>query len=207
MSPVDVDYIGEGRSDDAIARRLIEAAGGRAATAYRGARKGSGKQDLDRRLRGLNAGVASGGRLTLVLRDLDQDAVCPLALLANLLPDRQPRLLLRIAVRTAESWLVADAQAYAKYCGLQVGHLPSSPESVFQLKNRMIQSADSDRAPKLARHLADTRQRGVADWAAMGEWHSNFAEGPWNPERAAHSNRSPSLGRALARLRACIREG
>ncbi|MEO8714989.1 MAG: hypothetical protein ABI369_08245, partial [Acetobacteraceae bacterium] len=110
MSRLEIDYLGEGASDEAIARKLILAVTGLPGVSYRRPRVGTGKQSLDKRLKGLNAGVAYG-KPVLVLRDLDHDAPCPAELVAKLLPARHPRLLLRICPRESEAWLMADHAA------------------------------------------------------------------------------------------------
>ena len=205
MSSVEIDYIGEGRSDDAVARRIIAAVNGIPGVSYRRPLSGTGKQNLDRRLRGLNAGVRYG-RPVLVIRDLDHDAPCPSALITRLLPDRHPRLLLRICVREAETWMMADYRAYSDYCGLAAGQIPVAPERLVDPKATILGWAESGMAPKLKRHVDESRRRGVPDWALLGEWHAEFAQKAWNPPRAAASGRSPSLTRTLTRLKALVED-
>jgi hypothetical protein len=203
MSRVEIDYLGEGRSDDAIARKLIVAATGVPGTSYRRPQAGPGKVSLDRRLAGLNAGVAYG-KPVLVLRDLNSDAVCPGALLAHLLPNRHERLLLRICVRVSETWLMADREAYARFFGVSGSQIPRDPETLRDPKQTILGWVDDRRAAKLSRHVDDGRRRGVPDWAILGEWHGLFAEKVWNPTRAANAGTAPSLTRALRRLEALV---
>jgi hypothetical protein len=203
MSQVEIDYLGEGRSDDVVARKIIIAASGVPGTTYRRPMSGTGKSNLDRRLAGLNAGVPHG-RPCLVLRDLDHDAQCPSELVNRLVPNRHPSLLLRICVRETESWLMADFEAYADYCGISESQIPNEPENCGDPKQLIMIWAESGRAVKLERHLVDNRSRGVPDWASLGEWHADFAEQHWNIARAVATNRSPSLVRTLARVKALI---
>jgi hypothetical protein len=200
MSQIEFDYLGEGRSDDAVARKLIASAAATPGTSYRRPLSGTGKDSLDKRLAGLNAGVQFGKPI-LVLRDLDHDANCPSELIAQLLPNRHPKLLLRICVREAEAWLMADFQAYAHYCGISDGQIPAAPESLADPKQLLLGWASSGVATRLSRHIQETRKRGVPDWASLGEWHSEFAEKHWDPRRAMATNRSPSLSRAIARIK------
>ena len=187
-----------------MARRIIVAAGARPGVSFVLRSSGTGKQSLDRRLVGLNAGAAFGN-MVLVLRDLDLDAACAPDLVSRLLPTRHPRLLLRICVREVEAWLMADHRAYARYCGMRASHLPLAPETLGDPKRELLHWATSGSAPLLQRHLADTRARGIPDWCGLGEWHAAFAEAAWNPVRAAASSRAPSLTRAIDRLRSAIR--
>lgn len=65
-----------------------------------------GKSHLDAALPELNR---SARRIRcLVVRDLDNDAPCAGALCQKLLPHPSPNMILRIAVRKIESWLLAD---------------------------------------------------------------------------------------------------
>ncbi len=200
MSSVEIDYLGEGRSDSVIARALIEAVGARPGRDYFRPRR-TGKDALGRRADGLNTG-AKFGNPVLILRDLDSE-ICAGGLVARLLPGRNPRCFLRIAVPSAESWLMADRDAYATFCGLRVGAIPERPETEGALKTLVLGWADRE-ATKLARHMREARGRGVPDWQSLGEWHAAFAGSGWNPKRAAKSGRAPSLTRALCRLREIV---
>lgn len=197
MSSVEIDHLGEGRSDSVIARALIEAVGARPGRDYSHSRR-TGKDALDRRAGGLNTGAAFGNPV-LILRDLDSE-ICAGGLVARLLPGRNPRCSLRIAVPSAESWLMADRDAYAAFCGLRVGAVPEAPETVGALKPLILGWGDGE-ATKLARHMAEARRRGVPAWQSLGEWHAAFAGSDWSPARAAKSGRAPSLARALIRLK------
>ena len=197
----DVDYLVEGRSDEPIARRLIFASGGVPGLSLGNRR--TGKSALDRRLPGLNAGISYRNPI-VVLRDLDFDAECPSQLIANLLPNKNEKLMLRICVREAEAWLIADHDAYARYCGGRGSSFPTSPEELNDPKSTLLSLAHRGKAPSLKRHLDETRIRGVPDWASLGEWNSEFAERRWDPIRAASTGICPSLSRSMARIRAVL---
>jgi hypothetical protein len=204
MSRVEIDYTGEGRSDDAIARKLIEAANGVPGTAYTDRRAARGKSSMEGQLLRLNA-RASYGRPVLALRDLDQDAPCPGALVARILPDRNPRLLLRICVREIETWLMADSAAYAKFCGVKESRIPRNLEAIPDPKRLILNWVDSGEAAKLKRHVDEKRKIGVPFGALLGEWHAEFAANHWDPIKAAKSGRSASLSNALTRLRELVK--
>ena len=148
---------------------------------------------------------ASYGRPILALRDLDQDAPCPGALVARILPDRNPRLLLRICIRESETWLMADAAAYAKFCGVKESRIPKNVEVIPDPKRLILNWVDSGEASKLKRHVDAKRKIGVKDGALLGEWHAEFAANHWDPIKAAKSGRSASLSKALARLRELVK--
>jgi hypothetical protein len=198
MSPI--DYLGEGRSDEVIARRMIASIHGTPGLSYRRPLSGVGKQSLDSRLQGLNKGAQYRGPI-LVLRDLDKDAPCAPELVSSLVPQKSPRMLLRICVASAESWLLADRDAYAEFCGCRVAHIPGNPEGVSNLKQLVRGLGDNGTAVHLRRHFDKFRPRRVPEWGMLGDWHAQFAETLWDPVRAAESGRAPSLKRALDRLR------
>jgi hypothetical protein len=205
MSSVEIDYLGEGPNDDAIARHLITAAAGTPGVSLLTRQSGKGKGSLDKRLRGINAGLAHGAPAVLVLRDLDQDAVCASALVKALVPDPHERLFLRICVRASEAWLLADADAYAIYCGLASSRIPSKPEALENPKAAMMAWASGRGAPKLSRHFKERAKRGVPLWAALADWNRTFVETRWSAVRAAETGRSPSLAQSLHRLRTYVR--
>ena len=140
----------------------------------------------------------------LALRDLDDDAACAPTLVALLLPDKNERMLLRVCVKQVESWLMADKEAYARFCGVPLGHIPDNPETVGNPKALIQSLGESGKAVKLHRHFSKLKRTGVPMWGMLGEWHAQFAEKHWDPVRAADSNRSPSLTRALARVKELV---
>ena len=99
---------------------------------------------------------------------------------------------------------MADAEAFARYCGLAVRDVPSEPETLRRPKTTLLNWAAQGRTPKLRRHLDEARSRGVPDWASLGLWHSDFVETVWSPERVMKSTKAPSLDRAVRRLRELI---
>lgn len=183
---------GEGPTDIVVARRLIEAAGGRPGVDLLGPRPTRGKEALDRRLNGLIAGARY--RRTLVLRDLDHDAACPGVLRQHLLAGEPEGLCLRIAVRSIEAWLMADHDGFASEFGLRPSTIPREPEVLAYPK---VTAKDMiGRTTKRAYRQAPEPQ-------IFGLWLSDFARENWQPARAAA--RSPSLARAITRLAAFCR--
>ncbi|SHG31747.1 hypothetical protein SAMN05444169_1797 [Bradyrhizobium erythrophlei] len=145
--------------------------------------------------------VFIGGCPVLVLRDLDRDAPCAPALVTTLLPQKNPQMLLRICVTSAESWLMADREAYAEFCGYRLAHIPQNPETVPNLKQLIQTLGENGTAAQLRRHFDKFKPSRVPMWGMLGDWHTQFAGTRWDPVRAADSGRAPSLGRALERLR------
>lgn len=200
---LEIDYLGEGLSDLSACRKLITAAGAIPGVSYFRPVRGTGKQNVDMRLAGLNA-VSHFGRPILVLRDLDHDASCAPKLVKKLIKDSHDNFLLRICVRELEVWLMADRNNFAKYCGCKISTIPKDPELLADPKATIVGWADAGSASKLRSHLTAARAKGVPEWAALGQWHSDFAENHWDILAAIESGRAPSLGRAFAALQACV---
>ncbi len=157
---------------------------------------------MQQKLKGLNRG-AQYGRPVLALLDLDDDP-CPAGPVAALLPDKSPRMLLRVSVRSAEAWLMADREAYARHLQVPIRLVPAAPEIHRDLKSRVIGWAAEGRYARLVRQFQERRARGLMDWQILGAIQAEFIVSTWNPVRAAHAERSPSLSRALARLRELV---
>lgn len=192
--PVEVAVCGEGPTDIAIARRLVSAAGGLPGVDLLGSRPGRGKSALDKRLPGLLAGAAF--RPTLILRDLDTDAPCAGALIAALLPKPGKGLCLRIAVRSADAWLLADAAAFADAFGVRSSQIPREPESIANPKAAIAQLCRTSRRREIRLAAAGP----VIEPQVLGLWLSDFARGIWDPIRASENGGAPSLARALRRV-------
>jgi len=133
----------------------------------------------------------------VVLTDLDR-----LACASGLLSTWQASvvwpqdLLLRVAVRTAESWLLADHDAMRTLIGPR-GALPHHPDELAQPKQHLLRLAE--KAPREVQ--ADLlKPRGAV--ASQGLGYNNrlsaLVRAEWSPQRAAL--RSPSLERACRRL-------
>lgn len=195
---MDIDYVGEGLSDFDIAKRLILAAGGSLGTAYDRSSRGRGKDALDARLAGLNAGTRYG-RPVLALRDLDHEE-CPVAVVSRLLPNRAQTMLLRICVRSADAWLMADREAYARYCGISLRQVPVELETLIRPKEVIEGWIKAGAGRHLREFAEDQMRRVVPIYSIIGRWQANFARHGWEPRRAVDSGRAPSLARALTRL-------
>jgi hypothetical protein len=188
LSPI--DYAGEGRSDGRLAQKLIEAAGGIAGVDYTARKSPPGKHALDKAIGGLMA-AARHGRRVLVLRDLDADEPCAGALVSRLAANAPDGFCLRIAVRAAEAWLLADRDALAKRLRVPLSRLPDAPELLDNPKQtlREIGAQSRDRA---------VRASFCGTWQQTQGWVADFVMDGWEPSRAAPS--APSLARALKRI-------
>lgn len=132
-------------------------------------------------------------QVVVVLTDLDR-LVCPLILLDDWLgAGRQhpENLLLRIAEREVESWLLADHDALEKLLGK--ARFPVRPDTLPDPKQHLLGLAQN--APRAVREDLIAQQGAVArQGIGYNRRLVNWVNAEWSPERA--STRSPSLSRA-----------
>lgn len=190
--PLVVAIATEGNDDLVVARRLVRLAG-HIVGAGPGAHDGAAA--LDAALPGYTKTALH--LPWFVLRDLDQHACAP-ALIAQLAPHRPPRMLLRIAVRSIESWFFADPDTLASFLGVAKSKLPRRPDEDAWPKRTMVNLARSSRSPTIRRDMVPTegsrRYYGPAYSSRLVE----YAENHWRPEIARQ--RSSSLERAMCAL-------
>lgn len=133
-------------------------------------------------------------QIVVVLTDLDRLA-CPLLLLEDWLgADRQhpENLLLRIAEREVESWLLADHEALGKLLGSKA-RFPVQPDTLPDPKQHLLGLAQ--KAPRAVREDLVAQQGAVArQGIGYNRRLVDWVQAEWSPERAAA--RSPSLSRA-----------
>lgn len=134
----------------------------------------------------------------VLLTDLD-NALCPVELRKNWLGTRKnpKNLIIRVAVREIESWLMADHDALRTLVGHR-GSLPPNPDLLpdpkqFLLRLIAKQASRSIREDLVAEEGAIASQ-GIGYNARLSEWVATV----WSAERAAL--RSESLRRARLRL-------
>jgi hypothetical protein len=187
-----IDYSGEGRTDAILAERLIRAAGGTPGRNYVGGRRAHGKSVLDASLPGLLRAAEFGHRI-LVIRDLDGDAPCAGALVSDLAPRPPAGFCLRIAVRAAEAWLLADRERVAAALHVRPAAIPAEPEGLLDPKAELRALGAMARDREARRLLTGTPQQ------AQG-WVADFLRAGWRPRQAAAS--APSLARALRQVTA-----
>jgi len=135
-------------------------------------------------------------QVMLVLTDLDR-ANCLVEFRDQWLATEPPHnLLLRIAVREVESWVLADHVAMRALIGTK-GVLPVAPDELADPKQSLLRLAKS--APKQIRDdLLKTIDGNMAQGLGYNARLTAWVRSEWSPERAAE--RSPSLAKARLRL-------
>jgi len=155
-----------------------------------------GRDYLRARMRSLRQMSQRQG--VLILTDLDR-LECPLELLGHWLGSqaRPPSLLLRIAVRTVESWALSDHEAMRSLISWK-GALPPRPDELPNPKQYLLGLALH--APRevrldLVKQVGALASQGIGYNARLTQW----IQSAWSPKRAARL--SPSLRRTRERLR------
>jgi hypothetical protein len=105
----------------------------------------------------------------------------------------------RIAVRSMESWLIADATRLAEFLEVPLQRIPRDPDTLDNPKTALINLARSSRSRAVREDM--TPQEGTTGRVGAGYTSRivEFASGDWRPIVAARA--SPSLARCLAALR------
>ncbi|MGA2866222.1 MAG: hypothetical protein ABSF95_17250 [Verrucomicrobiota bacterium] len=196
MKRIPVSLAVEGVLDEVVLRQLIEQSGPRfEVTACYGKR---GKDHLRQNISRFNQ--AAVHKPFIILTDLD-DEDCPPGLISRWLPSGPHcNLILRIAVREVESWLVADAERFARFLGVGEARLPQWPDLIPDPKADLVQLARRSRKRDIREDLIPAS----GSTSKVGRNYAGqliqFASGGWTADAAA-CQRSPSLRKGLLSLR------
>lgn len=195
----EVNILVEGDMDELVVTRLLAHVGlvlGRV-------RGKAGKDDLIAKLRKYNQSAQLGNKWLVVL-DLDRET-CAVAYRQHLLPEPAQSMMLRIAVRMIEAWLLADREHIARYLGVGLKNIPVDPDTLENPKQALIDIVRrkvnkrtqlyDDVVPRTSRR----QQVGKGYYDRIREFVEHERH-PWRPEVAAEH--SESLRRCLHALEA-----
>ncbi len=192
LRPAFVTVAIEGVGDEPMVRRILRELGLETGPVYHA----GGKPRLDARLLGYNNAARTAP--WLVLRDLDADANCAPDLVQRLLPNPSEHMCFRLAVRSAESWLMADRERLSEFLAVPLARIPHDPEVVAKPKRKMIEIARRSRQRAIRDDMVPaegtTAEVGPAYISRIGE----FARDHWRPKHAA--KRCDSLRRCIEAL-------
>ena len=135
----------------------------------------------------------------IVLTDLDRNP-CPPSLLENwgatLLP---PHLLVRVAVREVEAWLLADRVGISEFLHIDVSKIPHHPETEEDPKRTLINLARQSKKKRLTRDIIPA-SKSTATIGPFYNYHLiNFVNTRWDINQACQN--AQSLNRALSRIK------
>ena len=183
----------EGDVDIPVLSRIFAELGLRLGPAY----VTKGKVALDRNLAGYNN--AAKYAPWVVLRDLDSDAECAPSLREHLIPTPAKYMCFRVAVRSVESWLMADRERLASFLSIPVTRLPAAPDQLEYPKREFVNLARRSRRRDVRDDIVPepgtSRSVGPGYVGRIME----FAEHSWRPMVAQGA--SPSLAVCVAALR------
>ena len=175
----------EGDLDLAVAKKLL--AGSNVVGVLAAAPRGRGAIQV--KIPGYNADAVRTP--WFILCDLDRDTCAP-GLVDAWLPQPNWHMCFRIAVRSIESWLLAD-ELLASFLNVSPARLPRDPEQIKRPKIEMRNIARRSRLRKIREGIggAPNRELGSEYTTMLME----FVQDQWDPQRAAE--RSDSLRRAI----------
>ena len=186
--------------DSAIAKRLILHVGGKIGTQ----REAGGKSKLDPLVpKYLNAARYQQMKW-LILRDLDWDGGCAPELRGKMLAETDPYLCFRIAVREAESWLLADSRSMADFLRISENRVPVLPDRIDNPKEALVSLARSSKKSDVRAALIPHPRSGLSSGPEYASWMTKFAAQHWNLNDAVASGRSPSLIKAVNRIKQLV---
>jgi hypothetical protein len=141
---------------------------------------------------------AAKGVPFLVGTDLDKYE-CPLALINDWLAQpKHHNLLIRVAVREAEAWTLADRDSFASFLGINVERVPADVESLPNPKETLIQLARESRKRQLREDICPRPKSTSKIGPNYNPRLCSFVAESWNPAVARLN--SPSLHRTMNRL-------
>jgi len=189
-----ISLAAEGSLDEQVLRQLVAQSGRPFAPGVCYGKRG--RDDL--RLNVPRFNLAARYKPFVILADLEADPCAPGLLSAWLPTGKHPNLVLRVAVRMVESWLLADRAAFASFIGVSKDLVPLQPDELANAKLQVVQIARRSRNRNtkldLVPAVGSTGQVGKNYGGRLAE----FVQTHWQVERARRN--SPSLERALAAL-------
>ncbi len=191
-----VDLVVEGPTDEAVLGKVCQYAG---LTPRRVFGK-TGKQYVLDRLQNYNQ--AGKWYRWVALVDFNSEATCVGVFVTRHLPAASPCMRFRVAVRSIESWLLADREAIARYLSVPTSRVPLNPDSLPHPKQEMINLARRSRSSRIRRDMVPRQGSGATEGPAYASTLQQFVlshSDPWHVNEALAA--SESLRRCVAALR------
>ena len=140
-----------------------------------------------------------GGVNFLLLTDLDT-GTCPPGLLDDWFgaADKPDSLLLRVAVREVEAWVLADRSEFAAWMGVAESIVPSDPEACLDPKANLLNLAKKSKYRDLREGLLPKKNAISQVGLEYNDLLCEFVRDKWRIDTASLA--APSLAKALYRL-------
>lgn len=107
-------------------------------------------------------------------------------------------LILRLAVREAESWILADHEGFGKFAELSTAALPGLPDDIRDPKEALIGFIGKSKRRVLREEMLPAKHARAKIGLGYNLHLTDFVQQQWDAKRA--SERSPSLARSLRSL-------
>lgn len=186
----------EGSLDEVVLHRLAVDSGIHIGAVY----GKNGKPHLRARINGYNQAARISPWIVLV--DLDDEYECAPSLRAAWLPVPSEHMLLRVATRAIESWLLADRSSIAAFLNVPVSRVPRDVDDLDNPKKAVIDLARRSRSRAIREDMVPRPGSGASEGPAytsrMSEFVGRHGRGGWQPYTAAQV--SPSLSRCIRAL-------
>lgn len=163
----------------------------------------NGKPFLKDRIDGYNSAARHAPWVVLI--DLDTEEDCAPPIRATWLPHPVPQMCFRVAVRAVEAWLMADAEALARFLRIARGRIAADPESLERPKQAMVNLARQSRSGDIRQDLVPRESSGRTEGPAYTSRLIEYATDLWRPDVA--EARADSLRRTVACLRRLTSNG
>ncbi len=135
----------------------------------------------------------------VICLDLDDNECAP-SLLKNLgITPRSPSMLVRVAVREVESWLLADTQGLAEFLNIPMAKVPNQPDTLRDPKLTLINLARKSKNKSVREGIVPEQGARASVGPLYNPLLASFVNEGWSLLNAC--TRSPSLEKALLRLR------
>lgn len=188
MLPVNI--LIEGRSDESVAKQLVQRAGLKVGAVY----GNKGKAYLLERLPNYNRAAQFAPWFGIV--DLDSEP-CAAKAIALWLPQPTEGMCFRIAIHAIEAWLMADREKMAAFLAVSPSRLPSYPELEHDPKEMLINIARHSRS-SIREDIVPRQGSGAKVGPLYVARLNEFTEKHWRPEIAEQC--SESLHRCIKAL-------
>jgi hypothetical protein len=185
----------EGELDERVLRELLKQSGCSFAPGVCYGKRG--KDNLWQNVPRFN--MAAQYTPFVVLTDLDNHECAPSLIDQHLPQGKHANLILRIAVREVEAWLLADRKSMAKFLSVSLTRIPQAPDDELDPKETLVNIARKSRKRNIRQDFVPSAKSGRLVGRAYVTLLSDFVLNHWNVEQACHN--SPSLARALRALR------
>jgi hypothetical protein len=134
----------------------------------------------------------------VVLADLDLRPCAPELINDWLTEPRHPNLLLRVAVREVEAWLLADRSNFARYLHVSEKWVPVNSDGLLDPKAALVDVARRSHSKAIRERIVPNRGSTAKQGRDYNSCLVEFVQVAWNIEAAAA--RSASLQRTVAKL-------